>query len=516
MKRHVLVLVGAAVIAFAAPASAQDPGPARPDKSSSEIAVDQQILARQYESFEKALMKLAQRLEASTKPEDRERAANLKKAVSLSTEKDVKGKFERLVQTLQLSKDLSIQELQGAMKDTGMVADDIRAIIQLLLADSRDEELKKEKKRIEDLLKALEKIIRDQKVVRAQTESGKVEKAPLVGAQKKVTGNTSDLGKAMDKAKGDDAKESAKGNGKGQGQGQGDPKPGGEKSPAPKSDAEQPKMDGLPGRKQIQDANDYQKKAEDGLEKNDRADASKNQDKALKELEEARKKLEEILRQLREEELERLLAALEARCQKMLQMQIEVRDGTVRVFKAVEENPDHKPTRSNEQKSLQLSDREQQIVDEATKAIQLLEAEGSAVAFYEQFLQVREDMRHVTRRLGKADVGSMTQTIEEDIIAVLKEMIDALKKAQKQLQENRSNPSPSNPNQNQKLLDLIAELKMVRSMQLRVNSRTKTYGEHYTGEQTGDPDICKELADLAQRQQKIYDVTENIYKGKNK
>jgi hypothetical protein len=120
--------------------------------------------------------------------------------------------------------------------------------------------------------------------------------------------------------------------------------------------------------------------------------------------------------------------------------------------------------------------------------------------------------------LGKADVGTVTQYIEEEIIAVLREMIDALKKAQKQLQENRNNPNQNqqNPNQNQKLLDQIAELKMIRSMQLRVNSRTKVYGDKYQGEQTAEPDIQKELMDLAMRQQKIYDVTENIYKGKNK
>jgi hypothetical protein len=199
----------------------------------------------------------------------------------------------------------------------------------------------------------------------------------------------------------------------------------------------------------------------------------------------------------------------------MLQMQIEVRDGTVRVFRAIEENVDKKPNRANEQKSLQLSDREQKIVDEATLAIQMLEAEGSAVAFPEVFIQIREDMRHVTRRLSKADVGTVTQVIEEDIINTLKEMIDALKKAQQQMQANKSN-GQSNPNQNQKLLDLLAELKMIRAMQVRVNSRTKVYGEKYQGEQADEDGIQKELKDLAGRQQKIFEVTDNIYRGKNK
>ena len=559
MNRLLLSLLGLLTVALACPAQAPERAkPTDAAKAPADLSVDQEILARQYRDFEKALLKLAQRMEASTKPEEREKAANLKKAITLSGERDIKGRFDKLILTLKSTKGLSLQELDSAMKDSKMVADDIRLIIQLLQADTRDDELKREKKRLMDLIKALEEVIRKQKVVRAQTEAGKMEKNPLVDSQKKVTKNTADIARAMGKdgkagdaseAKKSDAKGEGKGKGdgkgkgegkgqgegkgKGEGEGKGDGKGKGEGSgsaqqgssakkgdgkpqpPSPGGDDNKQQTPGLPGRQQIQDANKYQKQAEDELEKEDRAEASKDQDKALKELEEARKKLEEILRQLREEELERLLAALEARCRHMLAMQIEVRDGTVRVFKAIEENADKKPTRANEQRALQLSDREQQIVDEATAAIKLLEAEGSAVAFPEVFIQLREDMRHVTRRLGKADVGTVTQVIEDDIIQTLKEMIEALKKAQQQMQANRSNPNP-NPNQNQKLLDLLAELKMIRSMQVRVNSRTKVYGEKYQGEQAADEGIQKELADLAVRQQKIFDVTDNIYRGKNK
>jgi hypothetical protein len=499
--------------------------PKAPAKPPAEFAVDQEILARQFRDFEKALLRVAQRLETSNKPEDRDQAAKLKKAIQLASDSQVDNKFEKLIGILKSSKALSIQEIKGAMEQNKMLADDIQAIINLLLADSREDEIKKEKKRLEDLIKKLEEIIRKQKVVRAQTESGKMEKKPLIESQKKVTKSTADLARDMKKdPKGDDAKngdgKGDKGDGKGDGKGSpGQPSAGddkkGEKKPPMPGDDDKPLMPGYPGRKQVQDANEYQKKAEQGLEKEDREDASTNQSKALKALEEARKKLEEILRQLREEELERLLANLQARLEHMLAMQIEVRDGTVRIFKAIEETPDKRPDRLHEQKALQLSDREHKIADEATKAIQLLEAEGSAVAFPEVFVQVREDMRHVTRRLGKADVGSVTQVIEEDIIATLKEMIEALKKAQQQLQANKSN-SNSNPRQNKKLLDLLAELKMIRSMQVRVNSRTKVYGEKYQGEQAFEEGIQKELADLAGRQQKIYQVTDNLYRGKNK
>src|SRR5439155_6431501 len=144
-----------------------------------------------------------------------------------------------------------------------------------------------------------------------------------------------------------------------------------------------------------------------------------------------------LLRQLREEELKRLLEALQARCQRMLALQLEVYDGTVRVHQAIAEIPDKKASRAEEQRSLQLSDREQQIVQQAILALQLLESEGSAVAFPEAFSQVREDAGHVARRLGKADVGTITQSTEQEIIAQLKEMLEALEKAKQDLQNKQ-------------------------------------------------------------------------------
>ena len=324
--------------------------------------------------------------------------------------------------------------------------------------------------------------------------------------------------KKGDPKEGKEGKESkgSKGQGKeGKSQGKGQKQDGEKKEGQQQKNDSGKQQEESPGRKQVEDANEYQKQAEKDIDKDKRADASQKQDKAIDELEKARKRLEEILRQLREEEMERLLAALEQRCNRMLAMQIEVHHDTVRVDRDIQDTPDKKATRVHEQKALQLSDHEEKIVQEADKAIQLLEAEGSAVAFPEVFMQVRDDMKNVARRLGKADVGSVTQVIEQDIINTLKEMIDALKKAQQNMQARKNQSGQSMP-LNQKFIDLLAELKMIRAMQVRVNTRTRVYGEKYTGEQAADPDIQGELANLAQRQMKILDVTNNIYKGKNR
>ena len=123
----------------------------------------------------------------------------------------------------------------------------------------------------------------------------------------------------------------------------------------------------------------------------------------------------------------------------------------------------------------------------------------------------------MSRRLGKADVAAVTQTIEQDIIATLKEMVEALKKAQQDMQNKKQQQGGGGGQQNnQNLIDILAELKMIRSMQIRVNNRTTTYGRQYTGEQAAAPEIQHELENLAERQKKIFDVTNSIARGKNR
>ena len=309
---------------------------------------------------------------------------------------------------------------------------------------------------------------------------------------------------------------------------QGQPKPGGDQAqqkpdagPQKPQPPQGPKDNIADSRKKIEDGNYQQKEAEGNIAKEKNPDASQNQDKAIDKFEDAKKKLEELLRQLREEELERTLADLLRRCERMLAMQIGVYNSTKGVDAAVKQNPDKQPSRENKQDSLKLSDTEGEIVVEARKAIEVLEAEGSAVAFPEVFQQVRDDMIHVQRRLGVSDVGEVTQTIEQDIIDSLKEMIEALKKAKEELDKKKSNPPPPNqsPPQDSKLLELIQELKLIRSLQIRVNTRTTTYGRMYQakeGEQTSDPGIRRELNNLSERQERIYDVTNRLAKGDNK
>jgi hypothetical protein len=294
-----------------------------------------------------------------------------------------------------------------------------------------------------------------------------------------------------------------------------DGKPSDGKPSDPMEGEEQEK--GVPGREKIKDAEDLAKKASDKIDKDKRNEAGDDQRAAKEKLEQAKKRLEEILRQMREEEQERVLADLQHRCEKMLQMQEIVYDNTKKIDERVQATPDKKPAREEEIAARRQSDKEDEIVMEADKAIALLEAEGSSVAFPEVFHQVRNDMAHVSRRLAKSNVGTETQAIEEDIIASLKEMIEALKQQQQNMRDkkNAPPPPPGEPGP-QGLIDRIAELKMIKALQVRVYKRTELWGKRYQGEQAAVPDIVTELKDLATRQLRIYQVTDNIVKGRNR
>jgi hypothetical protein len=537
-----------------------------------DAAIWQESLKRRFDDFKQQLLTLAQRMENSAKAEDREKAKVLRLALKKASEEGVETQFSSLIEMLRGNgTDKNTEQLQSILQENEKLRQNLRAIMELLLKDDRDAQLRKDREATQKLLEELKAIIRKQELVQSKTIIGRTKNEDLAQSQKNVKDQTRNLVNP----KSNQGYEAKPGEGKGNKPGkQGENKPGSGKPGAGKPGENKPNagksgqgkpgegkpskggQSGQPGhhgqqeqqgegkggqqqpnqeqsqiKKQIQDAEEYQQQAEDKIRKDQRKDAPEDQDKALENLRAAQKKLEDLLRQLREEEIERLLAKLEARCRHMLALQIAVRDGTVELDKVIKANPKGEPTRAGRHSSNVLSDKENDIVKEARAGLRLLEAEGSAVAFAEVFHEVKGDMETVATRLSKSDTDVVTVTIENQIIDTLQEMIEALKRAQ---QENRNRQGRHHqhhqppPQSDPRLIDLLAELKMIRSMQKRVNARTELYGKQYAGEQAPPPEkastveererydrIQTELKDLSKRQEKISKVTHDIATGKN-
>src|SRR5690606_16536497 len=150
----------------------------------------------------------------------------------------------------------------------------------------------------------------------------------------------------------------------------------------------------------------------------ERRQAEGDQREAQRELEAARAELERILRQLREEEMEQLLAKLAARFREMLVAQQSIYDETTAISTAASEGT----SRNLMLQSIRLSRRESELIREAEKALTMLREDGTSVAFPETAEQIADDMRSVATRLAAADIGPITQTVELDIIAGIKDM----------------------------------------------------------------------------------------------
>ncbi|GAB4157707.1 MAG: hypothetical protein Tsb009_34860 [Planctomycetaceae bacterium] len=253
------------------------------------------------------------------------------------------------------------------------------------------------------------------------------------------------------------------------------------------------------------------------LKKANREGASKKQDEAIKELEIAQAKLEEILRQLREEERELMLRDLQSRFKNMLRMQKIVFNGTV----SLNTTPHSRWKAQQVARSRELAGDEGKIVIEADKAQTLLKEEGSSIAFPEAVEELREDMVTVARMLAKEDTGKENQEIQRDIMDALSEIIDALKKELEKKDKEKKDPPPKPPSDQDppdpSLVDKLAELKMLRSLQMRVNRRTRRLGLKIKGEQATEKDaeVVEQLKQLAKRQARIQKAAYDLATNKN-
>lgn len=269
-----------------------------------------------------------------------------------------------------------------------------------------------------------------------------------------------------------------------------------------------------PGREDLQRAKREMDRAIEELKKNNRKGASDRQDRAIAELLKAKEKLEEILRQIREEERELVLAQMEARFRAMLVQQEAVYNATL----ALNAVPQDDRTDRHRNRAVELARNEDEISLLAAKALTLLKEEGSSVAFPEAVEQIRDDMVTIARRLERADVGEITQNIEEDTIESLKEIIESMQKELEKLKDKKQGQQQQQNSQQQKkdeaLVNQLAEMKMLRSLQYRVNRRTKQLGRLVDGEQAQDADVVNQLKQLSDRQAKVQKATYDLATGK--
>ena len=513
--------------------------------STSESLVDrEQDLLRQFRDLEKTFLRLADLLATS----DPRRSALLRSVFEQARNEELDNRLDTIVTLLAEGQLLKAGNRQSSAIDA------LKQLLDLLESGDTDRRLANTKEEVKQFLARLSKLISRQRDIEGSTEAGGKE-PQLSDRQNTVADETHRLSDDVDgfakrmeardsptarqqsdpsgdanNSKDSDAKDSdapsqtSEGSAGDSSKGTADDKgsesePSNESSTDKQEEAADNNGDDESSRaqrtkKRLAAAEKRMRAAREKLDQSQRKEARSEQEKAIEELETARAELEEILRQMREEEVERLLVLLEVRVRAMLRAEKAVLAGTDKLATPSQ-------TQSDRERQLEASRlaREQGLIgNDALKALALVRDDGSAVAIPEALEQVREDSAQAAARLTRGDVGGTTRGILEDIVLSLEEMLGALEKAQREQQSKAQNPSggrPAEPGE-QPLVDKLAELKMIRSLQKRVNTRTKRYAQLLTdgAEQVEEPELFEALDRLSERQKKIERAAHDIATGR--
>ena len=444
------------------------------------LSVEQDAVKNRYARFERMM----EQMERYLRKTDPARAELLRRAINQSKEERIAWRMAEIIKML----DSSTPLYGDVLNEENAVLESLKSIMTLLQTEDPFPDILDKIKQYEGYIEDIKEIEGDQKRARNATERGG-NPDKLSSQEKKVAGKTQDLTNKIDR---EDAADSNQNN-----SGQ-------------QSEQDQQKT---PGREELEQALEEMKRAIEELKQKKLDDASDHQDEALAKLQEAREKIKELLRQLREEERELLLAALEARFQKMLALQLVVYNRTVKIGELSQEQLD----KWGDAQFKDLAFKERDIVIEANKALTLLKEEGSSIAFPEAVEQLVMDMKTVANRLENRQGKEFTQALELDIIDALQEMIEALQKEmEKSDEEEQDGQQQQSQQQDNPLVETLAELKMLRTLQLRINKLTKRLGMLVSGEQATKADIVQQLQILAKRQAKIREATRDLATGRNK
>jgi len=510
-------VVGWVLICLVAIATSSMPASAAEPTVATRLAEREQELVRQYAELELSFLRLADLLDAT----DPRRAALLRSACETARSEQVGDRLATIVDLLRQG------QLLKAGANQQEAIEQLRSLLDGLAAGDEPRRAGDAAREVKAFLGRLSKAIARQREIAGSTEAGRDE-AELAARQQQLADDSQaladDLGRfaeRMSEGKPEPKAESRGGDSRGEGEGRGQGEGQGEsaESAPPSSDEGEPQGDDEASRaersrQRLQAAQRRMQAARKQLDEAKRADSRRQQDKAVEELENARAELEEILRQMREQEVERLLVQLEARVREMLRAE----RGIVSAAETL--SAGSSAGRERELAAAKLGRDQEGVAASAVKALALVRDDGTAVAIPQALEQVRDDAQQAAARLGRGDVGGTTRRILADIVTGLEEMLAALERAQRdrQQQEKQAKSFGGKPPQpgDQPLVDALAELKMIRSLQLRLNGRTQRFAALLGDgiEQADEPELRQAIEKLAARQRQIEQAAHDIVAGR--
>ncbi|MFN9367759.1 MAG: hypothetical protein ACK6CT_03180 [Planctomycetia bacterium] len=497
--------------------------------TASRLLQREEELRREYAALERSLLRLADLL-ATTDPR---RSAALRTAFEKARESRLDERLSTIVALLEKRQYLKAGSSQQE------AIDQMRGLLELLESGDSERRAATMKEEVRGFLARLCKAVARQRDIEGSTEAGG-RPAELAERQAALAGDVRSLSDDVDRfarraderstPPGDAGKPSPRNGGSPQGDpGRGGPGQDGQPDSSPPAgpdgdgdashDAAAGDGDDDAARarrtaRRLTAAEQRMQAARDRLAADGRAAARRDQERAVEELATARSALEELLRQMREQEVERLLVQLGARLREMLRVEREVLAGIDRLAAAPGSG------RERELESARLGREQAAVGTEATKAVALLRDDGSAVAIPQALEGIRDDATQAAARLARGAIDGTTRSLCQDLVAGLEELLAAVERAAAQDRQAKEaggmQGGGAGQRQEQPLVDKLAELKMIRSLQGKVNARTKKYAQLLAdgAERAEEPELVEAIRRLAERQRSIERAAQDIVSGR--
>lgn len=447
---------------------------------------------------------------------DAARVELLKEARRMSDEMRIRSRMEDAANQLREKSN------SKAADGTRSLIPDLKKILARLETENRSQRLLNETERLRGYLKELNQRIREQQSLEGRTRQAR-DVMELSRDQESNAQKTGELARKVtddaesDSAQAEDANEAESDSRQESESPKTDPAQEPDAAPSPNQPAdssEKPESDS--GKKdeslseRLRRAQERMKEAREKLEKFERDGALEAQKKALQELEEVKGELEQILRQMREEEAKRSLAQMETQLKTLIQLQRGIQDDT----KRLDGIPGEKRSQEFIDETTRLSRREKELSVKADSLLTQLREDGRARMITEILTETTADMRQIADLLANGKADAVTLAVEADVLEALEEMLAAVEEAERKIQDDEKQEGEESETagaeQDPALIDRIAELKMIRSAQLRILRRTQTIGKLISEEETSVPEHLEVLRDLSRQQEKVRKIVHEM------
>ena len=244
--------------------------------------------------------------------------------------------------------------------------------------------------------------------------------------------------------------------------------------------------------------------------------ANQSQKDALDEMKKAQEELDERIAELERRSKAEKLAKIEARLDAVLTEQRQITKQTKEVYRRRSSQKPHYDREAAQQLS-GLSKAEGGLAEEIESVRKMLGKEGTTVVFPDILGDVKSDLELVQKQLGERKAGVITQATQEEIERTLDELVrsvrEELSKGPGRKKGGGGGPGggggkPKKP----PLIPPLAELKMLRLQQLRVNQGTRRLNKDIEAKVITADQAKPRQKTLSERQSRVVDLSGKIKK----